>query len=64
MARRFVRLANANTVIAYSHAVRTVSGGNAADDDLACVGMFDGVQHRFTHNLQQMHLFLRIQGQG
>ena len=63
MSRRLAGFANPDAVIAYADAVRTVHGGHAADGDLAGLRVLNGVQHGLTHDLQQMHLLLRVQRQ-
>ena len=59
-----MRLANADAVIANINRVITIRRGHATDGNFGCAGMFNRVQHRFTDDLQQMHLHLRVQRQG
>ena len=63
MPRRLAGFANPDTVIANADAVGAVSRRHAADGNLAGLGVLHRIQHRFTHDLQQMHLFLGIQRQ-
>ncbi|MOA69931.1 hypothetical protein D3C78_1984350 [compost metagenome] len=49
---RLAGIADANPVIADIHSMDAFRGGGAADGDLAGLRMFNGVQHRLTHNLQ------------
>lgn len=60
MAFRLIQAGNAAAVVGNGDLVIAACGFAAANDDILRVGVFDRVEHRFAHDLQRVHLLLRI----
>ena len=64
VAFRLAQAGDAAAVVNNADGIITARGDLATDSYLPCIGMFDGVDHRFPHNLQRMYLLLGIERLG
>ena len=60
----FIQAGNTAAIVSDADPVVPLGRDLTANHDLPCIGMFDGVEHRFTHNLQRMYLLLSVKRLG